>query len=237
MLCSASREQLESALGIPNMSNADDAEDGMKSMHEDVSKERTLFKNVLPSIQPDQTYEAKTNNKTKKKKKGGGATTYFDDRLRLNEVRSTPHNDRRSIVRRQRIHRLPQHLQIFKPTRAVCVDHQETVTARVKHPVSDRATLAKVLFERDDADVGCGVLSGKFEREGGGAVSRAVVDDEEFVCALVMSIDGCGCGGAEVCEGGVEHRGETRGFVVGRNDDAQIERPLFGERGEGEGCR
>ena len=42
LLCSASREQLEAALGITDMSNADYAEDGMKPIHEDVSKERPL---------------------------------------------------------------------------------------------------------------------------------------------------------------------------------------------------
>ena len=40
-----------------------------------------------------------------------------------------------------------------------------------------------------------------------------------------------------MCEGGVEHGGETRRFVVGGNDDAQIERAVVGERGEREGCR
>lgn len=57
VLCSASRKELEPALGITNMSNADDTKDGMKSVHEDVSKERTLFekKNVDVSnkAQPD----------------------------------------------------------------------------------------------------------------------------------------------------------------------------------------
>lgn len=40
-----------------------------------------------------------------------------------------------------------------------------------------------------------------------------------------------------MCEGGVEHGGETRRLVVGGNDDAQVERPFVGERGEWEGGR
>lgn len=42
LLCSAAREQFESTLGITDMPNADYAEDGMKSVHEDISNERTL---------------------------------------------------------------------------------------------------------------------------------------------------------------------------------------------------
>lgn len=49
VLCSASCEELESALGIADMSDADYAKGGMKSVHEDVSKERTLFEKRLQS--------------------------------------------------------------------------------------------------------------------------------------------------------------------------------------------
>lgn len=101
--------------------------------------------------------------------------------------------------------------------------------------MSYRPAFAEVLFERDDADVGRRVLSGEFERERGRVVFGAVVDDEEFVCALPVSVGGGG--GAEVCEGGIEHGGETHRFVVSWNDDAQIERAFVGERWEREGCR
>lgn len=102
--------------------------------------------------------------------------------------------------------------------------------------MAHRPAFSEVLFERDDADVGREVLSGEFECEGGRVVFGAVVDDEELVGACTSS-GGGGCGCAEVCEGGVEHGGETRRFVVGGNDDAQVERAFVGERGEREGCR
>lgn len=97
-------------------------------------------------------------------------------------MRSTPDDHRGLIIRRQRVHRLPQHLQVFKPARPVRVDHQETATARVEHPMAHRAALPEVLFEGDDTDVGRGVLRGEGERQGGRAVFGAVVDDEELVC-------------------------------------------------------
>ena len=111
-------------------------------------------------------------------------------------MRSAPHDHRRLVPGRQRVHRLPQHLEILKPTRAVRVDHQETVAARVEHPVSHRPAFSEVLFERDDADVGRGILSGEFEREGGGVVFGAVVDDEELVGAWVswVTVGACGWG-------------------------------------------
>lgn len=105
-----------------------------------------------------------------------------------------------------------------------------------------RAAFSEVVLERDDADIEGRVLGGESEREGGGAVLGAVVDDEEFVRAFAGFLgggwgrgDGCGC--AEVCEGGVEHGGETVGLIVSGDDDAQIERALVGERGEREGRR
>lgn len=94
--------------------------------------------------------------------------------------------------------------------------------------MTHRPTLAEVLFERDDADVGRRVLRGEVEREGCGAVCRAVVDDEELVCVG---------GGGEVGEGGGEHGRETCGFIVGGDDDAEVERGLVGEGGKGAGDR
>lgn len=118
----------------------------------------------------------------------GETTAYFDDGLGLDEVRTTAHDDRRLVLRRERIHGVPQRLEICEPARAVSVDHQETVTARVEHPMSDRPALAEVLFELDDADVGRGVLGGEREREGSCVVFGAVVDDEEFVGALGVCV-------------------------------------------------
>lgn len=43
-LSGTSREQFETTLGITDMSDADDTKDSMESVHEDVSKERTLSK-------------------------------------------------------------------------------------------------------------------------------------------------------------------------------------------------
>lgn len=101
------------------------------------------------------------------------------------------------------------------------------MSTRVEHAVAHGAALAEVVLERDDADVGRGVLRGECECEGCGGVLGAVVDDDEFVGAR---------GGGEVCEGGGEHGGEAGCFVVGRNDDAQVEAGWVGEGGEGKGC-
>ena len=113
--------------------------------------------------------------------------------------------------------------------------------------MAHRPTFTEVLVEGDDADVGGGVLSGEGEGEGGGAVLGAVVDDEEFVraqgWAMLLGVSvggrGRGCwfgsgGGMEVCEGRVEHGGETLRFVVGGDDDTQVERAFVGEGGKWE---
>jgi hypothetical protein len=103
--------------------------------------------------------------------------------------------------------------------------------------MAHRPAFPEVLFERDHADVGRGVLGGKFEGEGGRVVFGAVVDDEELMRACASWVSTGRCGGTEVCEGGVKHDGETRRFVVGGNDDAQVERAIVGEGRERDGCR
>lgn len=42
LLCSRTREQLEAALCIPDMSNTDDPEDGVQAVHENIAKKRAL---------------------------------------------------------------------------------------------------------------------------------------------------------------------------------------------------
>lgn len=233
LLCGAPREELEATLGITDMSNADYAEDGMQSVHEDISKDRTLSTHTSLASHPTTQTEQ-------------DMYTYLDDRRGLDEMRSTPYHDRRLILGRQLIHRRPKRLEILKPTRPVRVDHQEAVTACVEHPMAHRPAFPKVFFEGDDADLGGVVLGSELEGEGGCAVFGAVVDDKEFVraCGLGVSVGrglgwgrGRGRGRVEVREGALEHGREPARFVVGRNDDAQVERPLVGERGQREGCR
>lgn len=61
------------------------------------------------------------------------------------------------------------------------VDHQHPLLPPVQHPVAQRATLAHVFLDDDDADFALRVLCVELEREGGGVVMRAVVDDELLV--------------------------------------------------------
>ena len=41
-LCGAPREELEAALGVADVPDADDAEDGVEAVHEDIAEERAL---------------------------------------------------------------------------------------------------------------------------------------------------------------------------------------------------
>lgn len=57
------------------------------------------------------------------------------------------------VVRQHLVHSAPQVLHVLEATRAVGVDHKQPLPARMHHAVLDRAALALVVREADDADL------------------------------------------------------------------------------------
>ena len=88
MLSGLAGEQLEATLCVADMANADDAENGMQTIHEYVADQRALYR---VEHRPDRQE----------------GSTYLYDRLRLDQVSPTANRDSGCVVRSYLIHSLP----------------------------------------------------------------------------------------------------------------------------------
>lgn len=140
---------------------------------------------------------------------------HFDDSLGLDEVRTAAHDDSRLVLRRDFVHRLPQRLKILKPTRSVCIDHQQPPPAPMHHPMPDRASFPHVLLQHHDAHVRLRVCDRELERKLGRPVAAPVIDDDDLARPR-------GSRAREVRERRLEHRGQARSLVVCGHDDGEV---------------